>query len=83
MIPFCFTRFFFLGAMARWPFLAPRAAEEGLRDEEAAEAEEEGFRCFLGMPCAILFCFVAGGGAVGIGDWGLGMRVVRVSEEWM
>lgn len=59
--------------MARWPFLTPRAAEEGLRDEEAAEAEEEGFRCFLGMPCAILFVSLQGGS--GIRDRGRRMRV--------
>lgn len=59
--------------MARWPFLAPRAAEEGLRDEEEEAEEEVGFRCFLGMPCAILFCFVAGGS--GIRDRGRRMRV--------
>ena len=49
MIPFCFTRFFLLGAMVRWPFLGPRA--EGLRDEE--EEEDVGLRV-LTAPCAMV-----------------------------
>lgn len=59
VIFFCCTRFFFFGAMVRWPFFGPRA--EGLREDDEEE-EGVGLR-LLTTPWAI-FC-----GAVG---WGIG-----------
>ena len=62
VIFFCLTRFFFLGAMARWPFLGLRA--EGLRVDEAGAVDF----LVLRVPCAI-FLLVRSAGEVGGWDW--------------
>lgn len=76
MIPFCETKFFFLGAMVRWPFLAP---VEGFREDE----DGVGLRCLM-VPWAIVFGVVGGWGLV-LGEFGGAVegRGIFMSEDFV